>query len=315
MDGAARAALRSALIEIGAEVTTTGDDTTGVNLPNGRTMALSIVAGAVIDATRAARMAAKAGPGTIVVADLIGAAARRVLDDAGVSWLDRRGQLRISTPDVWIDRDIDPLPRSRRNDGERLEINGVAAFAVAAGHLIDPDSFGGVRSLARLLDVSPSAISQARRPLADRGLLTEEPGARADLFWALSAAWRPEWHDIAAVPPPSEGIVAAGTSAAAALGAPIIATGAYPVELHAVDVATLERLRLRAGSANDHAAPARVSVAPSPLVTIAPSPTVDLVDGHRVAHPLFVALDLAADPARGGEALVDWDPQGWTRAW
>ncbi len=311
---AAATAIESALLEIGAEANFAIPAKLEVTLPNGRTFTLAVFAASIIDATKAAGIVTNSEAVTIVVADLIGAAARSVLGDAGISWLDRRGHLRISAPDVWIDRDIEPLPRVRRNDGDRLEITGAASFAVAAGHLVDADVFGGVRPLARLTGLSPSAISQARRPLIDRGMLTDDPDARTELFWALAAAWRPDWHVLASTPSPADGVVASGTRAAAALGAPIVATDSYPLELHAGDVGALERVRLRAGtSTND--TPARISVAPNRLVILAPQIGDRTIDGHPIAHPLFVALDLAADPARGAEALADWSPEGWTRAW
>jgi hypothetical protein len=40
-----------------------------------------------------------------------------------------------------------------------------------------------------------------------------------------------------------------------------------------------------------------------------------MTGGWPIAHPLFVAPDLAVDPARGQEALENWFPAGWPRAW
>jgi len=292
-----------------------GKDPPETILPNGQRLSFDIVAVSVLDDAKAAMIAAAATDATLVVGDLIGIGARAALEEAGVSWLDRRGHLHITLPGVWIDRDIDPLPRSRRSAGDRLEIRGAGSLAVAAGHLLDPTEFGGVRSLARLLSLSPSAISQARAPLARRGLLADDADARVELFWAVSAAWRPVWVDVSVSPAPANGLVAGGTLAAAALGAAIIATDTYPLELHVADADTMERIRLRAGQLRGQIPPARVTVAPTPLVTKVHAPIAKQLRGHPVAHPLFVALDLAADPARGAEALAEWEPEGWNRAW
>ena len=169
--------------------------------------------------------------------------------------------------------------------------------------------------VARLLGLSPSAISQARAPLARRGLLADDADARAELFWAVSAAWRPEWVDLPVSPGSADGLVAGGTLGAAAQGAGIIATDTYPLELHAAEADTMERIRLRAGPPRAENGPARVTIAPTPLVTKVRAPVAKQLRGHPVAHPLFVALDLAADPSRGAEALAEWEPEGWPRAW
>ncbi len=316
ISAAALIALEAAVGEIDLELVAQVAEPSSIEirLPGGRQIALAVVSATIVDLGKAEETIATVAKPTIVVADMIGIAAREVLAGAGVSWLDRRGHLHVSADNVWIDRDIGPLPRTRRSGGGRVDLGGAAALAVAAGHLIDPSVYGGVRPLARLVGLSPSAISQARQPLIDGGHLSHDQDARSELFWALAAAWRPAWHDLARMPPSGPGLVACGTRAAGVLGAPIIATDAYPVEVYAVDSATLERTRLRTGPATGEA-PARAAVAPTLLVTLV-SPGVEAkVSGHRVVHPLFAALDLAGDPSRGAEALADWGPEGWDRAW
>ena len=287
-------------------------------------MTLELVAATVVDERRARELAANPGDATrIVVADLIGAEAREVLRDAGVGWLDRRGNLHVHRPGLWIDRDVGPVPRHHRNRGPVAAIRGRAAMAVAVAHLVDPDTYGGVRPLARRLGLSPSAVSQARTPLADRGLLADAPDARAR---ALLGPRRRVATGVARPrrprPTRSSASSPAARLAAAALGAPIIATDDYPLELHCADGPLLQRLRLRndPGPSQPRPRPARVAVAPTMLVNEIPGlagrrTTLPTVAGHPIAHPLFVALDLAADPARGAEALADWEPEGWPRAW
>jgi hypothetical protein len=56
-------------------------------------------------------------------------------------------------------------------------------------------------------------------------------------------------------------------------------------------------------------------VAPVPLATRS---RIDLSGPPKwpLAHPLFVALDLAQDIGRGREILEAWNPdERWTRVW
>ncbi|MFT5204259.1 MAG: hypothetical protein ACI9C1_003666 [Candidatus Aldehydirespiratoraceae bacterium] len=312
MTDAAAMALGRALAAIGAEPAP--HDPSATILPNGQRLSFEITAASIVDEKKAVAIVSEATQRTVVVGDLIGVDARAILEKAEVSWLDRRGHLRITQPGVWIDRDVDPLPRTRRGAGDRLELRGASALAVAVAHLLDSDEYGGVRPVARLAGLSPSAISQAQEPLVRRGILTDDADARSELFWAVSVAWRLAWIDLRVAPAPSDDIVAGGTLAAAALGAPIIATESYPLEFHVRDVGVMERLRLRAGPPQD-SPEARITIAPTAFVTKVRAPNNPEIRGHRVAHPLFVALDLASDPARGAEALADWEPEGWNRAW
>jgi hypothetical protein len=63
-----------------------------------------------------------------------------------------------------------------------------------------------------------------------------------------------------------------------------------------------------------------VAVAPTALVTarrVWPTPEQGPLPFLPTAHPLFLALDLAQDPARGREVLEQWHPDqpGITRVW
>jgi hypothetical protein len=296
LDAAATAALASALTDTGASydgAVRMGDDTWPVE----------VVGAAVVDAAMAAKLAKRAHRPAVVVADLVGAEARAALDAAGVGWLDRRGHLRLRAPGLLIDRDVAPLPRDRPTAGSDA-LRGAAAIGVAAAHLLDGE--WGVRELARLLDLSPAAVSKAGTDLDARGLFAD----RTALFAALASAWKPTWVDLGAVPR-GDGFAVGGTVGGARLGAPIIATAGYPVEVHVADQATFERARLRYAGTDRPVA--RLALAPTTLVAVVTSHEV--VDGLPVAHPLFVALDLASDPGRGSEALRGWKPVGWARAW
>lgn len=115
------------------------------------------------------------------------------------------------------------------------------------------------------------------------------------------------------------------TRAAAAWGAPVAASGAYPPACY-VNVPSRRALRWTVqhyGLAPTHdQRAATVAVAPVPMVcsrrydaATQPGPRYE---EFLLAHPLFVALDLARDPARGREILEGWDPEGpdgFRRAW
>ena len=318
MEAASVAALARALGTVGASVhpsNTRRSDLVAV-LPNGQRLVIEVKAASVVDRARAQELIVAASQGTVVVADLISDAGRTVLDEASVSWLDRRGHLRLTTPNAWIDRNLTPLPRAKKGTGRTVAIRGSAAIGVAAGHLIDPNRFSGIRPMAPLLSLSPAAVSKARANLVEHGLIGSDHESRKALFRALSEAWLPTWIDLPKVPSHDHGLVAGGTLAAVARGASIIATRNYPLEIHCSDAGLFERVRLRAGSNARNSHPtARLAIAPTPLVSEPATLDAMKVQGFPTAHPLFVALDLASDPARGEEALTEWEPEGWPRAW
>jgi hypothetical protein len=288
-------------------------------LSDGRTLPLEIVPVAVLDEARALTVVRRTTQPSVVVADLVSGRAREILDEAGVGWLDRRGHLRLVAPGLLIDRDTAPLPRLTQSKSRPAAIRGAASTGVAAGQLIWGPGVG-VRPLARTLGLSPAAVSQARSDLVESGLLDTGPDARQALFWLLSDSWHPDWLDLTVAPRTIlDDLVAGGTRAAAALGAPIITTADYPVELYATDIASFERARLLASpqesGSGSHRVRARVAVAPTRLVTTPSVRSGAAIGGWSVTHPLFVGLDLASDPARGREALEGWEPLGWPRAW
>ena len=74
---------------------------------------------------------------------------------------------------------------------------------------------------------------------------------------------------------------------------------------------------LGVGSWDDYAAV--IAVAPTPLVgsNRRPAPRPVAPGFLPTAHPVFLALDLAQDPARGREILAEWQPTTteFTRVW
>lgn len=292
--------------------------------PDGREVLLDVYSATVVNPELAQELVARvAGTGgkedvvPVVVGDLVGEAAREILRTAGWGWLDRRGHLRIVTEGLWLDVGVDPLPRAPRDQGGQ-PVRGASGIAVAAAHLLWREGPPGVRALARRVGLSAGAISVARRRLVDAGLLGSDGVAEIpELFWALAAAWPPGWTPIG-VPPErvfGEGVVITGTHAGAQQGASVVVTRDYPLELLAPDEASFQRVRALSGRAGEGQPGARLALAPTPLAVDAELVRSPGEEGRPTAHPLFVALELAADPGRGVEALERWAPVGWSRVW
>ncbi|MGB3764008.1 MAG: transcriptional regulator, partial [Ornithinimicrobium sp.] len=75
-------------------------------------------------------------------------------------------------------------------------------------------------------------------------------------------------------------------------------------------------LRLLGPAASSLSAAASIRVAPVPALTTSRVAPSDPGRAWPLAHPLFVALDLAQDPGRGREILDSWTPDPrWTRVW
>jgi len=116
------------------------------------------------------------------------------------------------------------------------------------------------------------------------------------------------------------GWAATDTLAAAAYGAPVAARADHAPDFYIPDAATMRRaVQLLGGAATASAAGATIAVAPVPAVCgqrIDPLTLDAGRGGWPLAHPLFVALDLARDPGRGSEILKVWTPpKPWTRVW
>jgi DNA-binding transcriptional ArsR family regulator len=248
------------------------------------------------------------GSADLVVADRLSAAARTRLNDAGVGWLDRRGHLRLHRPGLIIDAAVPPLVAAPVRRSGTL---GETGLDIAVTLLCEPDRAWGVNELARHIGRSPGRVSELLGALRDQGLVTP---ARTpivpELFWAAAGDWRPRWMPLLALPEDPGIVRVSGGRAAAALGASLVLSADWPLELYVADSWTLRHLvaeppigRVRAMGAS---CPSRAAVRRAP-------------SGHRsglpLAHPVVVALDLAQDRARGGETLEAWTPTGYARVW
>lgn len=268
----------------------------------------------------------------MVVADRVTGAGRELLDAAGWGWLDRRGHLRIMWPGIIVDIDV---PSSRDPVASRAAFSGQVDREVAVLLLLTPDRPAGIRAMAKQLSRAPSSVSAAFTALGAEGLVTaDRRPERPELFWALAEHWASPHVDVARLPtrgrddavlgvqldePEStSGWALTDTVAALAYGAPVAVRADHPPDFHVPDHATLRRAVQLLGSAPSATTrAARLRVAPVSAV----------VCGHRIdgtpwnqewplAHPLFVALDLAQDPGRGREILDAWTPpEPWRRVW
>lgn len=269
----------------------------------------------------------------LVVADRIAVDAKRALREAGVNYLDRRGELRIVAPPLIVDTVVEPTLLKTGGTGGALDSQVAKEVAICC--LLTPDEPHGVRQTARLIDRAPSAVSGAMAGLRDDGLLTSagEP-LIPNLFDELLTVWRRRAVALASLPNTGArdsqrlglgldepehtlGWALTDTRAAASWDMPILAQGDYPPDFYVPSDSALRAARSHLGDAVDPSARAcTVAVAPVRLVCLR---RVDHSQTSKerwpVANYIVVALDIAQDKARGLEAIQQWKPEGIVRAW
>lgn len=268
----------------------------------------------------------------LVVADQISAGAKEYLASVpNWGWLDRRSEMRLRHGSADLEIRLSPASDESQPSGVTLAapasdgpIRGRAGISYAAALLLqDPAGPPSIRSVARRAGMAPSSVSDAAGLLRDAGLVlpSGEPEL-PDLFWALAAVWRPlRATPVAAVPEPAgfvrqapnlddlaaEGWAQGGDQASLAWGAPMFALGTRPwIWVPDQPIARRVERTLGAATWDDHAAV--ILVPPTPLACMdrqdAPSGTL----AWPTLHPLYLALDLAQDRARGHEILEGWTP-------
>lgn len=269
----------------------------------------------------------------VIVASRITSAARSVLNESGVSWFDLRGHLRLVAPGFFIDTAVAGLPDLPR---EQRGIVGQVGIEIAALLLMDPGRAWGVREAAETLSRAPSSVSQASTAMRAAQLVTQklEPEG-PELFWELARQWNATSADVASLPGPGRGrdneVLRLGfadveatagwalsdTVAAGHYGAPVAMRADHPLDFYVPDRSTLRRAVRMLGPAPSAAQRAgQVRVAPVPAVCERRVDGADWSTEWPLAHPLFVALDLAQDPGRGREILREWKPAGrFQRVW
>lgn len=268
----------------------------------------------------------------VVVADRITADARTYLTRKDCSWLDLRGHLRLTAPGIIVDTDV---PVARDFMPEREGFTGLISMELATLLLLDPSQAVGVRAAAASLARAPSSVSVALRALRAADLIDAEGRPRIpELFWETASRWRSISRDVATLPgltgressplrlgldnvASSTGWALTDTAAARAYGARMALRADHPVDFYVPDRSTLRRATQLLGDASSpQARVARIHLAPVSAVCARRIDPDKQEAGWPLAHPVFVALDLAQDSGRGHEFLEDWTPkEPWHRVW
>lgn len=308
---------------------------------DGQTVNLEIKRASVVSPAHVKALAQRVDPDSssisLLVADRISKEARRLLAERGVSWLDLRGHVYVRAPGVLVEvsfrpRSVVPTPRSA----------GRAWREVCFALLREPQAPVGVRPLARMLELSPAAVSGALAQLREASLLDREDHPLVpELFWALSERWevkrvalhrapQPQDPDLElgldgsqgtpGIPTGTRGWALTDTAAAALYGAPVGVGSGWPEDFYVPDPIVLRRaVRALGQSSTWDERGATAAVAPVRQVCLLRQepPETSAPGTHwLLADPLAVALDLSRDTSRGVEILRDWTPPTWAaRVW
>lgn len=268
----------------------------------------------------------------LVVADQISAGAKEYLASVpSWGWLDRRSELRLRHGSADLEIRLSPTFDESPPGGVRLAapasdgpIRGRAGISYAAALLLgDPAGPPSIRSIARRVGMAASTLSDAAGLLRDAGLiLPSGEAALPDLFWALAAVWRPlRASPVASIPDPvaferqspnvddlsTQGWAQGGDQAALAWGAPMFALGTVPW-IWVPDQITARRIERTLGAATWDDQAAVILVPPTPLACMDRQDPPSGSLNWPTLHPLYLALDLAQDRARGHEILEGWTP-------
>lgn len=269
----------------------------------------------------------------LVVADRVTEDGRAKLIRHHAGYYDLRGHLALRSATIVIDVDVEPIS----SRGERTNaLTGTVGLEVATALLMNPAEGAAVRGLARRLGRSASTVSEVLAALRGSDLVDgRHRVAGTELFWQVADRWPSTRADLTRLPVPGDAIVdgslrlglddaekTAGwaltdSAAAAAYGAPLAVSTGQMLDFYVPDQATARRATTLLGASPSRAqARCAIRVAPVPAAC-----------GHRIdlennpfewplAHPVFVALDLAQDAGRGREVLADWTPpERWARVW
>jgi hypothetical protein len=269
----------------------------------------------------------------LVIADRVTDAARKVLVSRRAGYLDLRGRLALRTDRLVIDAEVEPI---KVRAGRTGALSGSAGLEVATALLMRPERAVAVRQLARELGRSPSTISDVltalrRDNLIDSGNVVTD----SRLFWQVADRWPASRTNLAQRPMPGEtsliaplrlglddvehtvGWALTDSAAAVAYGAPLAFRSDQVLDFYVPDLSVVRRATTLLGVAGGSSqARTTVRVAPVPAVVQRRISLEANALEWPLAHPLFVALDLAQDVGRGREILAAWTPEGrWTRVW
>jgi len=303
---------------------------------DGATARVNIKRRALVDEVAARRLIteyAQVDGLLLVVADRVTESARRVLSASGTGYLDLRGHLALRAPGLVVNTEISPVrERPARSD----PLAGAAGLEVATALLMEPERPVAVRELARTLNRAPSTVSSVLTALRREHLIgADNAVSGSDLFWRAVERWPSKRTQLASLPETNDtnlahalrlgldeptdepGWALTDSAAAAAYGAPIGFRSGQVMDFLVPDQAVLRRATTLLQPTHSTAqVRATVRVAPVPrAVTHRVAPSSEQF-GWPLAHPLFVALDLAQDAGRGREILEGWTPDSeWARVW
>jgi DNA-binding transcriptional ArsR family regulator len=270
----------------------------------------------------------------LVVGDRVTETARMLLVEQHAGYYDLRGHLALRSANVVIDADVEPVSgRAERTHA----LSGSAGLEVATALLMEPDAGVAVRELARRLGRSASTVSEVLAALRRADLIDDRhrvEGTR--LFWQVADRWPATRNHLARLPMPGDnatmtrplrlglhdpentvGWALTDAAAAVAYGAPLAVRTGELLDFYVPDQAILRRATTLLGAAPSRSqARCAVRVAPVPAAC---SHRVDVPANPfewPLAHPVFVALDLAQDAGREREILDAWTPpERWARVW
>jgi hypothetical protein len=269
----------------------------------------------------------------LIVADRVTETARRILTTHQAGYYDLRGRLALRAKGVVIDAEVAPVgERSRRTSA----LSGKVGLEIAARILMQPRRGAAVRELARQLGRSASTVSEVLSELRREGLLDAKNAVTdSRLFWLVAERWGTPRTYLTQLPVPGDAVLTQAlrlglgnvesetgwaltdSAAAAAYGAPVAFRSGQVLDFFVPDQAVQQRAATLLGVAGKPSqARATVRIAPVPAVVQHRfDPDMNPME-WPLAHPLFVALDLAQDIGRGREILNEWTPsEGWTRVW
>jgi DNA-binding transcriptional ArsR family regulator len=274
------------------------------------------------------------GPVLLVVGDRVTETARRLLIEHRAGYYDLRGHLALRSANIVIDADVEPVSEH----AERTHaLSGMAGLEVATALLAEPTAGAAVRELARRLGRSASTVSEVLSALRGAGLVDDRHRVEGtELFWQVADRWPAKRAYLAQLPMPggdatitqplrlglddaenTVGWALTDSAAAAVYGAPLAVRTGQLLDFYVPDQVTLRRATMLLSTASSQSQ-ARCAVRVAPVRAVC-SHRVDLVRnpfGWPLAHPVFVALDLAQDTGRGREILGAWTPaERWARVW
>jgi hypothetical protein len=334
-----------ALLQLGVEARPLGAGSDrGVDLvldPDGAGVQVELKRRSLVSEGVAAQLLAASRPPSgsggsvlMVVADRVTEAARKLLTGHRAGYYDLRGRIALRAIGFVIDAEVSPVTRR----GERTRaLSGTAGLEVAATVLMEPERGAAVRDLARRLGRSASTVSEVLAALRHDGLVdASNVVTDSRLFWQVAERWPTQRTYLAKLPDPDDangvarslrlglrdvgsetGWALTDTTAAAAYGAPVAVRADQLLDFFVPDQAVLRRAATLLGAASTPAQ-ARAAVRVTPVAAVCARRVDLLPDQWRwpLAHPLFVALDLAQDVGRGHEILDAWRPgPRWARVW